>query len=65
MIAVEPVPIIDVYYYLSKVILRLRQKAAQTPGFGDLSAVVACDKYKIKSQNDTVALAEAKVCLHQ
>ena len=35
----------------------------QTPGFGDLSAVVACEKYKIKSQNDTVALESAKVFL--
>ena len=30
------------------------------PGFGDLSAVTACQKLKIKSQNDTVKLLEAK-----
>ena len=30
------------------------------PGFGDLSAVTACQNLKIKSQNDTVKLQEAK-----
>ena len=30
------------------------------PGFGDLSAVTACENLKIKSQNDTVKLQQAK-----
>ena len=30
------------------------------PGFGDLSAVKACTDLKIKSQNDTVKLQQAK-----
>ena len=31
-----------------------------TPGFGNLPAKVACEKFKIKSQNDKQALANAK-----
>ena len=30
------------------------------PGFGDLSAVTVCEKLKIKSQNDSAKLLEAK-----
>lgn len=32
----------------------------ETPGFGSLAAVDACERYKIKSQNDKDALAKAK-----
>lgn len=32
----------------------------ETPGFGNLAAVDACTRYKIKSQNDKEALAKAK-----
>ncbi len=32
----------------------------EIPGYGDLSAVVACDKLKVQSQNDRDKLAEAK-----
>eukprot|EP00172_Hildenbrandia_rubra_P003728 Plantae.Rhodophyta-Hildenbrandia_rubra.ctg631.p1 GENE.Plantae.Rhodophyta-Hildenbrandia_rubra.ctg631~~Plantae.Rhodophyta-Hildenbrandia_rubra.ctg631.p1 ORF type:complete len:1105 (-),score=227.49 Plantae.Rhodophyta-Hildenbrandia_rubra.ctg631:1088-4402(-) len=31
-----------------------------TPGFGDVAAKTACEKFKIKSQNDTNALTNAK-----
>ena len=30
------------------------------PGYGSLSAVEACKKHKVKSQNDTAKLMEAK-----
>lgn len=32
----------------------------EIPGFGNLSAITACDQLKIQSQNDTAKLAEAK-----
>lgn len=32
----------------------------EVPGYGDLSAVKACDEFKIRSQNDRDQLQEAK-----
>ena len=32
----------------------------EVPGFGDLSAVAACEQLKVVSQNDKDKLAEAK-----
>lgn len=32
----------------------------EVPGFGNLSAIVACEKFKVNSQNDREKLQEAK-----
>ena len=32
----------------------------EVPGYGELSAVAACDKHKVQSQNDGDKLAKAK-----
>ena len=34
----------------------------QTSEYGDLSAITACDKFGVKSQNDSEQLEKAKVC---
>ena len=31
-----------------------------TPKYGNLSAIAACDEFKVRSQNDSILLAQAK-----
>jgi len=53
-------PLRDLYNITDEMVAVEPVPIIDTPGFGELSAIAACEKYKIKSQNDTQALLLAK-----
>ena len=53
-------PLRDLYNITDAMVAVEPVPIIEAPGMGNLSAIFACDKYKIKSQNDSIALAEAK-----